>query len=122
MLDAVRNEPAPKKVDFVGVDAITNANGKGDKDTAGTAASSTTLPVASDIPAVGVAAVTDGAAPPATEKGKKKNRPSKAKRMARRKVILAEKQAELGKQAAAEGQKDQGEVEEGDEEEMMNMT
>lgn len=122
MLDAVRNEPAPKKVDFVGVDAITNANGKGDKDTAGTAVSTTTLPAAPDVPAAGAAAVTDGAAPSATEKGKKKNRPSKAKRMARRKIILAEKEAELGKQAAAEGQKDQGGAEEGDEEEMMNMT
>jgi hypothetical protein len=118
VLDAVRNEPAPKKVDFVGV----NANGKGGKDTADTAGSTALLPAVSDIPAVGVAAVTDGAAPPATEKGKKKNRPSKAKRMARRKVILAEKEAELGKQAAAEGQKDQGGAEEGDEEEMMNMT
>lgn len=118
MLDAVRNEPAPKKVDFVGA----NGNGKGDEDTAGTAGARTTLPIASDVPAAGAAAVTDGAAPPTTEKGKKKNRPSKAKRMARRKVILAEKEAELGKQAAAEGQKDKAGVEEGDEEEMMNMT
>lgn len=122
MLDAVRNEPAPKKVDFVGVNAIANANGKGDKDTAGTAGSTALLPAVSDIPAAGVAAVTDGATPPTTEKGKKKNRPSKAKRMARRKIILAEKEAELGKQAAAEGQKDKGGVEEGDEEEMMNMS
>ncbi|KAG7563150.1 hypothetical protein FFLO_01458 [Filobasidium floriforme] len=114
VLDAVRNEPAPKKVDFVGA----NGNGKGDKDTAGTAGSTALLPAAPDVPAAGAPAVTDGATPLTTEKGKKKNRPSKAKRMARRKVILAEKEAELGKQAAAEGQK----AEEGDEEEMMNMT